>query len=119
MGKKAGVGFKGKGQIGGVSVKDLRCRCSPGTLANSKERAGPSGPVCGMQAAEILSQQHVWKHALGLSTLLLDPWQIDREAAGPPCTLLTRLVPRPRCEHSERLQLASAQRASASWPGLC
>lgn len=74
-------------------MHDLRCRCSAVILANSEERVGPSGPVYWMQPAEILSRQHVSKHAFRLSTLLFDPWQIDREAAGPSYSLLTRLVP--------------------------
>lgn len=105
--------IKGKSQIEGFF---WRCRCSAVILANSEEQAGPSGPVCWMQVAEILSRQHVSKHALSLSTLLSDPWQIDREAAAPPhlpapCTLLTRLVPTQMWT-----QLMSA---AASWLRLC
>lgn len=74
-------------------MQDLRCRCSAAILANSEEQAGLLGPVYWAQPAEILSQQHVSKHAFRLSALLFNPWQIDREAAGPPCTLLTRLAP--------------------------
>lgn len=110
---KKGGWIKGKGQIGGVFVPDLRCRCSAVIVANSEEQAGPEGPACWMQVAEILSRQHVLKHAFRLSTLLFDPWQIDREAAAPPPprTLLTRLVPTQMWT-----QLMSA---AASWLRLC